>query len=157
MKTSDEMIKRYLFDFPGYAKELHSFIYYHYMMKSHKDFDENFLIKALEELILNLVRVVIYENTHKVQPHQAIDDQTAYELYANKVNVDPSKMAMLMMDSILLDNLLDEIYNVVRERPWHFFVVKRGMIEDFGDWRIMQWEKEHLDERGNYVDKKDNS
>ena len=146
------MIEGRLYFFKGYAMEIHSYLKYKYFPDGHVVSDK-VMIEAMLELILNLIRAMIYMNGEKPINYPAYDEESCYKIYADICKFDAHVIEEILSENILLDNLTTEIYGIISKNTWGLYAVDSATLECFGDWRILQWEKEHLDERGRYVNR----
>lgn len=148
-----EIIKRYIVNIPEYAMELHTSIKENYIPSNHP-ISNKVLLKEMEKLLIHLVQSHIRANTNSIVPNYDIDEEYSYQQYGLNTSTAGNILNEILIDYPLLDKLMDDVDVIIKDKPWNLFVVRRGIIEDFGDWRILEWEKEHLTEDGKYVHSK---
>lgn len=141
-----------LLNIHGYAHDLHGYLSYYYLGPNHS-VDEKKLIEALEELLINLIRDIIDHTRDARIPNKGrVYETDAFIIYGEKTNLDPKKVKPILLDSICLDNLLDSVHKMVSIKPWGVYLVNKERLEYVGDFRILEWETDHLNERGEYVE-----
>ena len=106
----------------------------------------------MEVLLDDLVQTVVNESRELHMPLSVnIDEVDAYEKYGLATQINPKKVCHILGDTILLDNLLTRVADIVRVNGWGVYVIEKGSLLDLGDFRIIEWERDHLNERGRYV------
>lgn len=137
------MKEKHLINFWAYARELHSFLKEYHIAPDHPVSDKE-MLKAIEELIINLAYSVISDTRHPLMPKFNITDLEAYELFEKASQLAAIPTMEVLNETILMDNLLFLIYEIVVHNPWNVWVVDRNGLENSGDYRLLQWAQEHI-------------
>ena len=136
------------------------------LTQAHFDFDYRKLGKAfsktrLEEVVVKDLRRYIYvASKPPATPYGYRDGVRAFADYAKELGLDPYDFEEAVGGISILEETTTMVYDYVYDLPYNDWLLwERGpglwMLEDTGDARIKEWERDHLDENGNYVAEKE--
>lgn len=141
---------KHVFNIWAYAKELDAYLKRYYLGDEYP-VQPLVMIKAMEELLLDLIQVLISDSRNPIMPKLALTEADAFDIYGKATMLDPLKVKSVLLETIHLDNLLTTIHDIVVVNEWDIWTVNSNFIENHGDFRILQWEREHIVE-GRYVE-----
>lgn len=109
---------------------------------------------AMADLILDLVWVAIYDSTETLTHRRysvRITEAEAFNTFVEKTGLNLQVSKNIILDSYPVETFLEEVYSFILSKgKYGTFGVCNQYIEYTGDYRIQQWENEHLDENGKY-------
>ena len=145
-------MQTHILDVDTAAKEI-----YHTLFRRFPDKitpDDKHTLEVIEGLILKELKKSIEYNLNPVIRDMRVIDVRCYDECSFVLDIDQIDLELIVDSSIsflYLRSAIDKAMGVETFNLWNIAVV-RGMtvLENLGDFRILQWEKEHL-RNGKYV------
>jgi hypothetical protein len=137
------MSEKHVINFWVHARELYAHLKEFHIHPDHP-VEREIMIKAIEDLLIDLAYSIIYETRDKRMTPIHMTEMDAYERFEKASMLEAGASHTVFMDTILMDQLLTMIHSIVSTNPWGIWYVNRSYLEYLGDFRIIQWESEHL-------------
>jgi hypothetical protein len=127
----------------------------------HRILGDGFSKVALEKVIIKRIEYTLWINAKEpAKPQGYCRHGLAEKEYGISLGLNGSNFAEAMyIYCPWYEEIINDVNDLVSDNPYNIWLLQdKGsgvwILEDVGDIRIKQWEEEHLDENGNYTEKK---
>lgn len=144
------MSAKFVLNLPLHAKEIFAYLKV-YFIGDNNLVEDKVIVEALTELLIDLINVVICDTRDKQMPQVKIHEVDVFTKFGLKTQLNPGYICTILYDMPGFDLLMNNVHSVVETNIWDVWVVNKNYMENFGDYRVIQWTEEHIDEEGKYV------
>ena len=143
-----------LFETARLVKEVFASLITFHMRRDELKNEKEFL-KDLKKLIVNLVEATIEEYRSPItrggRDFQTVD--VFIEEFADKHGLNDALFFSFILENLLVSETLSQVAHYTSKNPFNVYRVNSGLllsVELIGDYRIIEWEREHIDTEGKY-------